>query len=64
MDGLGHSVLPIVFVTSLVVGGGLQVLLEAIGRPDLTFLAFSLGLFAAAAANWVIGRRMNGRPPR
>ena len=42
----------------------LQLLFTALGVPQLAFLAFSGGLFAAAAANWLIGKRLNGTPGR
>ena len=63
-SGWGIFVLPIVFATSVAVGGFLQLLLTAANRPDLAFLAFSAGLFAAAAVNWLVGRRFNNRPGR
>jgi hypothetical protein len=63
-SGWGILVVPIVLGTAVAVGALVQWLLQAIGRPDLAFLAFSIGLFAAAAVNWVVGRRMNSRPPR
>ena len=62
--GWGILVIPIVLATSVVVGGALQAALTAAGRPDLAFLAFSVGGFAAAAAVWLIGKRMNSTPPR
>ena len=62
-SGWGIVVIPVVVGTAVAVGalGGLA--LRALGHPELTFLAISLGLFAAAAANWIVGRRLNGRPP-
>lgn len=63
-SGWGVLSIVIVAVTSIVVGAILQTALTAAGRPDLAFLAFSAGIFAAAAANWFIGRRMNSTPPR
>jgi hypothetical protein len=63
-SGWGFLVVPIVLGTAVVVGGLVQWLLQMAGRPDLAFIAFSIGLFAAAAVNWVVGRRLNGQPPR
>ena len=63
-SGWGVLVLPIVFATSVAVGGLLQWLLIAASRPELAFLAFSGGLFAAAAVNWLVGRGLNNRPGR
>lgn len=63
-SGWGILVLPVVMGTAIAVAalGGLA--LRALGHPELTFLAVSLGLFTAAAANWLVGRRLNGTPPR
>lgn len=63
-SGWGILVLPVVVGTAVAVGalGGLA--LRALGHPELTFIAISLGLFTAAAANWFVGRRLNGTPPR
>ena len=63
-SGWGLLVLPIIFVTSVVVRGALQLALVAAGLPQLAFLAASVGLFAAASVNWVVGRRFNTRPGR
>ena len=63
-SGWGILVLPVVFCTPILVGASGGLALRAIGHPELTFLAVSLGLFAAAAANWFVGRRLNGKPPR
>lgn len=63
-SGLGFLVIPIVIGTSVVVGTLCQLALEVAGFPRFAFLAFSLGLFAAAWANWALGRRLNGRPGR
>ncbi|RYI16138.1 MAG: hypothetical protein EON48_10755 [Acetobacteraceae bacterium] len=63
-SGWGILALPIVVGTAVVVGAILQLILTALGRPDLAFIAFSVGLFAAAAANWIIGRRLNGSAER
>jgi hypothetical protein len=63
-SGWGILVIPIVLAASVVVGGALQAALTAAGRPDLAFLTFSAGGLAAAAAVWLIGKRMNGTPPR
>lgn len=60
----GFLTIPIVIGTSIVVGGILQALLAAAGRADLTYLAISAGIFAGAAANWFIGKRMNAAEPR
>jgi hypothetical protein len=62
--GWGILTILIVAVTAIVVGALLHALLTAAGRPDLAYLAVSLGLFAATAANWFIGRRMNSSEPR
>lgn len=63
-SGWGILVIPMVVGTAVVVGaiGGLA--LRAVGHPELTFLAISFGLFAAAAVNWLVGWRLNGTPPR
>ena len=63
-SGWGILVIPIVVGTAVVVGALGQLSLQALGHPKLAFLAFSLGLFAAAAVNWFVGRRLNGTPPR
>ena len=63
-SGWGILVIPIVVGTAVVVGALGQMSLQAIDHTDLTFLAFSLGLFAAAATKWIVGRRLNGNPPR
>lgn len=63
-SGWGILVLPIVVGTAVAVGALGGVVLRALGHPELTFIAISLGLFAAAAANWIVGRRLNSRPPR
>lgn len=59
-SGWGILVIPLVVGTSVVVGAVLQWALTSLGRPDLAFLAFSAGLFAAAGVNWLVGRRLNG----
>ena len=63
-SGWGIVVVPVALGTAVAVGalGGLA--LRALGHPELTFLAVSLGLFAAAAATWMVGRRLNTTPPR
>ncbi|WP_019905901.1 hypothetical protein [Methylobacterium sp. 77] len=63
-SGWGILVVPIVVGTAIIVGALAQISLQALGHPELAFLAFSLGLFAAAAVNWVVGRRLNSTPPR
>jgi len=63
-SGWGALTILIVAVVSIVVGALLQLILNALGVPQLAFLAFSAGLFAAAAANWVVGKRLNGTPGR
>ena len=63
-SGYGFLTIVIVALTTVAVGGIGQALLKAIGRPDLTYLAISLGILAAAAANWFIGKQMNSTPPR
>ncbi|GJE13613.1 MULTISPECIES: hypothetical protein [Methylobacterium] len=63
-SGWGIVVIPVVIGTAVAVGALGGSALRALGHPELTFLAVSLGLFAAAAANWIVGRRLNGRPPR
>ncbi|TXM89437.1 hypothetical protein FV222_26690 [Methylobacterium sp. WL103] len=63
-SGWGILVLPVVAVTAILAGAAGGLALRAAGHPELTFLAVSLGLFAAAAANWFVGRRLNGNPPR
>lgn len=53
-------------VIAVLVGGGVTALLfpafEALGLHRISGLAVMLGLLAAAAANWVVGRRLNTRP--
>jgi hypothetical protein len=49
---------------TIVVGAVVQLSFGAFGYPQFAFLAASLGLFAAATANWVIGKRMNDTPAR
>lgn len=63
-SGWGILVLPVVLGTALLVGASGGLALRALGHPELTFLAVSLGLLAAAAANWFVGRNLNGTPPR
>jgi len=63
-SGLGFLVIPVVIGTSVVVGALCQLALDLAGFPQFAFLAFSLGLFAAAWANWTLGKRLNGRPGR
>ena len=63
-SGWGILVLPVVMGTAIAVGAVAGLALRALGHPELTFLAVSLSLFAAAAANWLVGRRLNGTPPR
>lgn len=63
-SGWGILVLPVIFCTAILVGASGGLALRAAGHPELTFLAVSLGLFAAAAANWYVGRRLNSTPPR
>ena len=63
-SGWGILTIPILLVTAAAVTAAVQLSLEAAGHPDLAFLAFSLGLFAAAGANWAVGRRLNSRPGR
>jgi hypothetical protein len=63
-SGWGALTIVIVAVVAIAVGAIVQLVLGAMGYPHLAFIAASAGLFTAAAANWVIGRRMNGTPPR
>lgn len=63
-SGWGALTILIVMVVAIVVGAILQLIFNAIGYPQLAFLAFSVGLFSAAAANWFIGKRLNNTPGR
>ena len=63
-SGWGILVVPVIVGTAVVVGALGGFALRALGHPELTFVAVSLGLFAAAAANWLVGHRLNGTPPR
>ena len=63
-SGWGILVIPIVMATAVAVGALLLTLLNAIGYPQLAFLAFSIGLFTAAAVNWVVRRHLNSQPGR
>lgn len=63
-SGWGILAFPIVVGTSVAVGALIQSTLTAIGHPELAFLAFSAGLFAAAVVNWLVGRKLNGQPGR
>jgi hypothetical protein len=63
-SGLGFLVVPIVFVTSMAVAMTLESLLGRIGHPELQSVAIAIGLFAGAGANWLIGRKLNSKPPR
>jgi len=63
-SGWGILVVPTVAGTAFVVSLAIHALLTSLGHPDLTFLGVSAGLLAAAAANWFVGRRLNGTPPR
>ncbi|WP_338661478.1 hypothetical protein VQH23_14650 [Pararoseomonas sp. SCSIO 73927] len=60
----GWGILTVVILA--LVGGGVTLaagtLLESQGAH--VGYGFVLGLVAAAAANWVLGRRLNGRPAR
>ncbi|HEY0203130.1 MAG TPA: hypothetical protein VGC15_03140 [Acetobacteraceae bacterium] len=63
-SGWGILVVPV----TLLVGGGVTVLfgalLNAAGLGRLAGFALVAGLLAAAAANWWVGRWLNGRPGR
>lgn len=63
-SGWGILVVPV----TLLVGGGVTVLLGALlnaaGLDRMVGLALAAGLLAAAAANWWVGRWLNGRPGR
>ncbi|WP_404336205.1 hypothetical protein AB2M62_18555 [Sphingomonas sp. MMS12-HWE2-04] len=63
-SGWGALTILIVAVVSIAVGALLQVIFTALGYPQLAFLAVSIGLFSAAAANWFIGKRLNSTPGR
>lgn len=63
-SGWGALTILILGVVSIVVGAMLQLTFIALGVPQMAFLAFSAGLFAAAAANWFVGKRLNGKPGR
>jgi hypothetical protein len=63
-SGLGFLVVPIVFVTSMAVTMLLERMLGAIGHSEWMTAAIALGIFAGAAANWFIGRKLNSKPPR
>jgi hypothetical protein len=63
-SGWGALTILILGGVSIAVGGLLQLIFAALGVPQLAFLAFSAGLFAAAAANWLLGKRLNGKPGR
>ncbi|KQN03852.1 hypothetical protein [Sphingomonas sp. Leaf25] len=63
-SGWGALTIVIVAAVTIVVGAIGQLLLTAIGYPDWAFVAVSIGLFSAAAVNWIVGRRMNAAPPR
>ena len=63
-SGWGFLTVAIVAVVSIVVGAILSLMFAALGVPQLTFLAVSIGLFSAAAANWFIGKRFNDKPGR
>ena len=63
-SGWGALTIVIVAVVSIAVGSVLQIILSAIGYPQFTFLAISMGLLSAAAANWFVGKWMNNAPGR
>lgn len=63
-SGWGALTILIVAVVTIAVGAIMQLLLGALDYPQLAFLAASTGLFAAAAVNWVVGKRMNATPAR
>ncbi len=63
-SGWGAVTIFIVAAVTIVVGAIVQLLLGALGYPQLAFLAASIGLFAAATVNWIVGKRMNATPPR
>ena len=63
--GWGILVIPIVALTGIPVIVILNLAAAGLKLPAWTgFLALALGLFAAAAANWFIGKRFNGAPGR
>lgn len=63
-SGRGILVIPGVVGTAVAVGalGGLA--LRALGHPERTVVAVSLGVFAAAGVDGLVGRRLNATPPR
>jgi hypothetical protein len=63
-SGWGILVIPLVLGTAVAIGAIVSSALTAFSRPDLAFLAFATGLFAAAAVNWPVGRRLNSEPGR
>ena len=63
-SGWGALTIVIVAVVTIAVGAIVQLFLGVLGHPQLAFIAVSIGLFAAAASNWVIGRRLNATAPR
>ena len=62
--GWGFLTIVIVAAVAVLVGAVLQAIFAATGYPQLAFLATSIGLLCAAAANWFVGKRLNGAPPR
>ncbi|MFC0385310.1 hypothetical protein [Muricoccus vinaceus] len=63
-SGLGLLVISMLLVSAVATGALAQTGFTMAGRPDLAFLAASLGLLAAAGVNWVVGRRLNRQPGR
>ena len=63
-SGWGALTILIVGLVSIVVGVILDLAFAALGYPQLIVLAASLGLLAAAAANWYAGKWFNSTPPR
>ena len=63
-SGLGFLVVPIVCGTSLLVMLLLDALLGYLGQGNWTVAAMSIAVLAGAALNWVVGRKLNGSPPR
>lgn len=64
-SGWGFLTIPIVGVVSIVVGVIANLAFAATGSPPQSIvMAADLGLFAGAAANWYIGKRLNNVPGR
>lgn len=63
--GWGILTILIISATWIVTFSVLRLLLSTMGQGSwVVVISSSLALVAGAAANWMVGRRFNGKPPR